>query len=122
MADQMVPVTMFVMAGLALIAQAYFRFRSRREQQMTVRELVSSGQTVSPDTIDTLMAGFLPPPEADLRRGLFGIVLGIAVVVLALVLDVEEAQRPLLGASAFPFLIGLAYVTLWLIKRRNNQD
>lgn len=122
MADQMVPVTMFLMAGLALIAQAYFRFRQRKEQQLTLRELLSSGQNVSADTVDALMAGFLPAPEADLRRGLFGIVLGIAVVVLALVLDVEEAHRPLLGASAFPFLIGLAYVTLWWMKRRNNQD
>ena len=113
MNDILVPIALFVVVGLATIGRNYFRFLEAKEQQVTVRELLSREQDVSPDVLDALLASLLPQPQADLRRGVIGIFLGIAVVVFGYVLDDPDAQAPLAGLAAFPVLIGIAYLALW---------
>lgn len=120
MPEDMIPIVMFIMLGLSVIAVAYFRLRAKQEQQLTLRELLQSSQNVSPEILATLMEGLVPPPSADLRRGVISITLGIAMIVFGLLLDEEDALRPLLATSAFPFLVGLAYVVLWWLKRKDS--
>ncbi len=117
MVEDLIPIVMFVMLGLAVMVSAYFRFRAKQEAQLTLRGLLSSSQEVTPEVLDALMEGLVPPASADLRRGVISITLGIALVVFALVLGDEDAQQPLLAFSAFPFLVGVAYVVLWWTKR-----
>lgn len=119
MSEDLIPIVMFIMIGLSVIGVAYFRFRARQEQQLTLRELLASSHDASPETLATLMEGLTPAPGADLRRGVISITLGVAVLVFGVVLGQEDAQRPLMALSAFPFLVGLAYVILWWTKRED---
>jgi hypothetical protein len=41
------------------------------------------------------------------------IALGLAVVVFAFAVDEGDAVGPLLGLSAFPFFVGVAYLVMW---------
>lgn len=120
MQEDMVPIMLFVVIGLSVIAMAYFRFSARREQQVTIRELLTSSQNVSPEIIAELKEGLVPPPGADLRRGVISITLGVAIVLFALLLGQEDAVRPLVAISTFPFLVGVAYVVLWWVKRKDR--
>ena len=120
MSEDLIPIVMFVMLGLGVIFIAYFRFRARREQQVTLRELLATSQDVSPETLATLMEGLVPPASADLRRGVISITLGIALVLFAFLLGEADAVRPLVATSAFPFLVGVAYVVLWWVNRKDS--
>ena len=116
----LVPIVLFVVVGLATIGRNYFRFLEAKEQQATVRELLAREQEVSPEVLDALLASLLPQPQADLRRGVIGICLGLAVVVFGFVLDEPDARAPLTGLAAFPVLIGIAYLALWKVGQTKS--
>jgi len=112
MVEIIVPVTLFgvicIISGLVV----YFRFRSRQELQLTIRSAVESGQSLSADVLAELTAA-LHPRRNDLRRGMMFIAVGLAVVVFAFAVDEGDAVGPLLGLSAFPFFVGVAYLVMW---------
>ncbi|MEM7218496.1 MAG: DUF6249 domain-containing protein [Pseudomonadota bacterium] len=111
-----VPIVMFLVLGVVLVATAYLRFKARQELQMTLREVLSRGDAASPELLESLMES-LNPPDADLRRGVVSVGVSIAIVIFALVLGEQDAIPPLLGISAFPALIGAAYLFLWWRRR-----
>lgn len=90
----------------------YFKFRTRQELQITVRDAVAAGNRLSGEALENLMAA-LQPKKSDLRRGLLWMAVALAVGVFAIAIDDAEATGPVLGVAAFPFFIGLAYFLLW---------
>ena len=116
MEDTLVPMTLFSIIPVTVGLVAYFRFKAKREMQMTVRESIGAGQALSPEVLADLMEA-LQPKKSDLRRGMLWTAVGLAFVVVALVAGHDEATTPLLGISAFPLFIGVAYLILWWIGR-----
>ena len=110
MVDEYIPIVLFLVIGAIVAVVQYFQFRGRREIQMTVRSAIESGHPMDPETIGKLVQP-VDPQTRDRRRAVISLALGAAVLVLALLLG-EGAMMPLLGISAFPFLIGLAYLVL----------
>ncbi|MGB5211662.1 MAG: DUF6249 domain-containing protein [Gammaproteobacteria bacterium] len=115
MEEVWVPIIMFLTMGAIFILFFYFRFRTRREFQQTLRIALDKGAELTPDVLDRLGEP-ARPKTADLRRGLFGLFIGIAFAVFGLVLGEEDAIRPLLAVGAFPFLVGIAYLGLWKFR------
>ncbi len=111
MHGEWIPITMFislaVVAGLVL----YFKYKTKHEVQETVRSALDKGQELSPELLDKL-GDALPSPKSDLRRGIMSITIGLAIGAFAYLLGEEDAQGPLLAISAFPVLIGVAYLGL----------
>jgi hypothetical protein len=107
----LVPITFFLVLGLCVVLGFYYRFRNRQELQITVRNAIDSGQQFSPEVLREL-TNALFPPSSDLRKGIVLCGIGLAFVVFALMLGQEKAVGPLLGVSAFPFIVGLAYLLL----------
>jgi hypothetical protein len=97
-----IPVVMFIGLSVVLSLWVWFRFKAKREMQVTLRSAIEKGQDLSPELIENLIN---PPvsPQRDLRRGviLFGVILGE-----------EDAIRPLLGIAMFPFSIGVAFLLM----------
>lgn len=120
MTDDLIPMVLFLVTGGAFVARSYFRYKANQEQQVTVRELMARGQDVSPEVLETLLQGLLPAPQADLRRGVMGLMIGLALVVFAFVLGEPDARQPLMGIAAFPALIGVAYLALWRFNQRED--
>ena len=112
MDGQLIPIVLFIVIGIALSLAFYYRYRTRKEVQESVRAAIDKGQELTPELLKSLgEAG--DPKIADLRRGTISIAIGLAFVTFALVLGEEDARRPLTAISAFPFLLGLAYLGLW---------
>ena len=112
MAGELIPISVFIVIGVVASLWFYFRHRTRGEVQASVRAAIDKGQELTPELIRSL-GDALDPKIADMRRAFISIAVGLAFVIFALVLNEEEAQRPLIAMSAFPFLLGLAYLGLW---------
>lgn len=110
-----VPVVLFLSTAVILGLLLMFRHRNQREVQRTLRAAIERGQDTSPEALMQLTAA-LRPPDADLRRGTISLAIGVGLAIFAFLQGEEEAVAPLLGISAFPFLIGAAYLALWKLR------
>lgn len=110
-----VPITLFICLAVVVALFLYFRFRSRREAQQTVRAALEKGAELTPELLQQLGEP-QRPRNSDMRRGVIGISLGIGFAAFGLLLGEEDAVRPFLAIGAFPLLIGIAYLGLWKFR------
>jgi len=115
-----VPVASMIMIGAVLSLLIYFRFRTRQDIQTTVQTAIKQGQELTPEVLERL-SDALHSKHSDLRRGIISMAVGGAFAVFAILVDEDEAVGPLLGLSAFPFLIGLGYLGLWFFISRKRD-
>ena len=116
MPETMVPIVLFLTIGAVIMLNFYFRYRTRQAIQLTVRTAIEQGQQLTPDVLEGLTSR-----NGDLRRGIISITIGVAIAAFGLLLGEEDAVGPLTAISAFPILIGLAYLGLWFFLKR-KQD
>jgi hypothetical protein len=107
----LVPITLFLVIGVVLVAYFYFRHRARLEVQQTVRAAMERGHDLTPELLAAIGSEASSGP-GDLRRGVLWLALAAAVAILAWVVETRE----LLGPAAFPLMIGLAYMILWRLN------
>jgi len=119
MSESLIPVVLFLTIGLVVSLSFYFRFRTRQAIQATVRIAIEQGQQLTPEVLEGL-SDSLNSKNGDLRRGVISLFLGLGVLVFSLLLGEEEAEGPLLAISAFPILLGTAYLGLWFFLKRNR--
>lgn len=103
-----VPSVMFITIGVVLGLFFMFRHRSRAELHQTVRNALERGQELTPELIERLGQP-RQSAHADLRKGLIWLAIGLGCILFGVLIDEEDAVRPLLGIGAFPLLIGVAY-------------
>ena len=142
MDSDLVPVVFFIFLGAIILLPRYLRFRERQKLMETVRlayergqpaptELIAQmarldGQSTSPGLVDAAVNGRARAPgrDRDLRRGAMLIAVAIAIALFGGALSFTDAAGagswPLVGIAAFPGLIGVAFVALWLIDRRRD--
>ena len=113
-----IPVVMFIGITVVLSFWVWFRYKAKRDTQLTIRTAIEKGQELSSDLIENLVN---PPvsPQRDLRRGLVGVLTAVGFALFAVILGEEDAVRPLLGVAMFPLSIGAAFL---LMHRFNRQD
>ncbi|MEX2125012.1 MAG: DUF6249 domain-containing protein [Woeseia sp.] len=111
MNEMMIPIVLFICMAAVFVFFFWFRYRSRAETQHTFRAALDKGQELTPDIIDRLGQP-KPREDADLRRAVIAIAIGIAVAAFGFILDEDDAIRPFLAISAFPFTIGIAYLII----------
>ncbi len=109
-----IPVVLFLSIAFVSGLVVYFKFRFRREFQETVRVAFDKGQDLSPELLEHL-GGEPRTGNGDLRKGFIYIALGVGLGLFGFILGEDDAVRPLLAIGALPFLIGIAYLTLWRI-------
>ncbi len=114
-----IPIVSVIVIGVIFALFFYYRHKTRAEIQTTVRAAIERGQELTPEVLERL-SDSLNTKFGDLRRGVISIAIGIAFFVFAYFLGQEEAMGPLMGVSAFPFLIGIAYIGLWYFTRRKD--
>ena len=119
MEDVLVPLGVFTMITVIVWLITYFRFRGQRETQETIRTMFQSGQSVSDEQLEALVAA-LNPAMQDLRRGIISCAIGLGILVLALVINEREVVMPLVGVASFPFFLGIAYFYLWRLNEKKK--
>ena len=121
MAEEFIPIVLFIMVGIVLVALFWFRYKTRAELQQTVRNALERGVELSPELIDRLGAA-KPPKGKDLRLGVIWMSIALALLLCALAIQEPDALPGILAAAAFPFSIGLAYLLLWAVISRHDVD
>ena len=123
MAEEMIPIVMFISIALVFIALFWFRYRSRSEMQQTVRNALDKGIEISPELIDRLGAP-KPRKHKDLRLGAIWMSLAVGLILIAFVNPAQEPEafRGTLAGAALPFSIGGAYLLLWFFISRKEDD
>lgn len=119
MTDDLIPIVLFLTIGGVVSLIYYFRYRTRQAIQQTVRTALEQGQTLTPEVLEGLTDS-LQSRNADLRRGVISITIGIAIFAFGNLVGEEDARAPLMAISAFPTLIGLAYLGLWFFLKRER--
>jgi hypothetical protein len=116
---ELIPIVMFAAIALILGLYLYFRHRGRESVQETIRQAIEKGHELTPEVLDRLGE----PRKAgsrDMRRGIIGLAIGIAIAAFGVLLGEEDAVRPMLAISAFPFVVGIAYLGLWQFSKRSD--
>ena len=106
-----IPLSMFI--GLAVVLSLWvgFRYKAKRDLQVTIRTAIEKGQGLSPELIENLVN---PPvsPQRDLRRGVIGVLIAVGFALFGIILGEEDAIRPLVGLSMFPLSIGAGFLLM----------
>ena len=121
MSGEWVPISMFLSVALIAVVFLVLRFRGKRELQKTVRLALEKNHELSPALLASLDER-KRSPQADFRRGLIGVAIGASFALFALILGEQDAIRPMLGISAFPFLVGAAYLGLSKYGGRSDRE
>lgn len=125
LAGTLVPISLFAMIAAIVVLPRYFRSQERQKMAETLRAAIERGETLPPDIMSSMS---LPPvrqaPSAarDLRLGIIwlGVAVGLAAFGIVLGFEEPDATFPLIACAAFPGFIGLAFVVLGLINRKNG--
>jgi hypothetical protein len=102
--------------------------------QATVRAAIDKGQPLPPEVIEALgkeATKNLPSRTRDIRRGIIWLAVGIGMAAFSLINDTLELSGDdwsdgpnfdgsLLGVSAIPITIGLAFIVLSFFNK--NRD
>ena len=122
MAEELIPIVMFISVAVVLIAVFWFRWRARDGMQQTIRMALDKGHELTPEIIDRL-----GHPKADkyrdLRLGIIwlAIALGLALMAFALGSFASEALQGTLASAALPFAIGLGYLVIHFLTGKDEE-
>ena len=119
MHEEMIPISMFMGLTVVMCLFFWFRFRTRSDVQATIRTALDKGQELSPEIIDRL-GHPKPPKNQDLRLALIWMALAAGLIGLGFGIPAEEVLTILMGVSAFPFFLGIAYVIMWFSSGRDS--
>jgi hypothetical protein len=121
-AEELIPIVMFVSLAVVMVALFWFRWRARDGMQQTIRLALDKGHELTPEIIDRL-----GHPKAgkykDLRLGVIwlAIALGLALTALAVGSFAVEALHGTLASAALPFAIGVGYLVIHFLTGK-DQD
>jgi hypothetical protein len=120
-ADEIVPVIMFLGLTAVFIAFFWFRYRARRDMQETFRTALERGQELTPEIIERL-GHPKESPQKDLRLGVIWLSLAIGLVLCGFAIPDPSghALGGILAGAAFPFSIGMAYLFLYKFTERGQ--
>ncbi len=122
-----VPITLFLVIAVIVIAPRYFRSREREALQATLRTAIEKGQPLPPEVIDSISRDAKPAPSSsrDLRTGIIWVGVAAGLVACAYALGYDEdtghAFWPTISFAAFPAFIGISFLVLALINRGKGK-
>ena len=118
--EDLIPIVLFLTIGGVFALAFVLKYKARHDIQNTVRAAIERGEVLSPELIETL-ATSIASPYADLRKGVIFLALGAAGIAFAALLGEEDAIGPIMAVSAFPVVVGLAYLGLWFFIGRERN-
>jgi len=115
-----VPIVMFTGMTIIISLFFWFRYKARGQMQQTLRAAIEKGQELSPELVESLGKPERPVKDKDLRLSLIWLAVGIGIALFGFAMSSMEREAfvVMLGISAFPFMLGLAYLILWRYSER----
>lgn len=119
MAEELIPIVMFISLAAVFIFLFWFRYKSRVEMQATFRQALEKGQELTPEVIDRL-GHPKPSKDKDFRYSIIWLSLAVGLVLIGFAVPEEDVLRGTLAGAAFPFCIGVAYMILHFFTNRED--
>ena len=104
------------------VLPGYFKHRSQKDMQKTIRAAISEGQPLPAELIEVLTRDVkkgLPSRSRDIRRGVLWIAAGVGLALMGQftslkfgVGEMTTVGNGLLGVACVPFVFGIAYLIL----------
>ncbi len=112
--DLVIPLASIVSLPIVFCVAFYYRYRTRKDLQETLRRAIEQGTELTPETLERL-GGPAPGKDLDLRRGVIASAAGIGLVIFSFVfVDADaEGMRGLRATGALVLVVGLAFIGLW---------
>lgn len=108
-------VTPFLFLLLVIVIFFYARVRRQRLLHETLRAMIDKGVPIPPELITGPAQGIRKRADWDLRLGLVLVALGIGLLTL---LGSHFGKGP----GWIPVLLGIAFLAVWFIEKKQNKD
>ena len=116
-----IPIFFFAMIAAIVIVPRYFKSLERQKMAETLKVAIEKGQPLPTEVVEAISSGVKTPPspQRDLRTGIIWMGVGIGLAAMGWALNFEEpdATWPMIGISAFPVFIGLAFIAMYFLNR-----
>lgn len=123
----LIPISLFAMIAALVIVPRYFKSQERQKMAETLRVAIEKGQPLPTEIIDAMSSNVRTPglpasPQRDLRTGIIWLGVGVGLAAMGAAISFEEADAlyPILGISAFPIFIGLAFIALAMLNKSKS--
>jgi len=120
----LIPIFFFAMIAAIVIVPRYFKSLERQKMAETLRVAIEKGQPLPSEVVDAMSSNVKssPTPQRDLRTGIIwlGVGVGLAAMGWALSFEDPDATLPLVGIACFPAFIGLAFIVMSFLNRKQQ--
>jgi hypothetical protein len=103
--------------GMTVVASLFFwlRYRGRVNLQQTLRTAIEKGHEVTPELVASLGGSQSHSRYRDARLAVIWLAVAAGLILFGAGMSAieEEVFSIMLAISAFPFMIGLAYLIMW---------
>jgi len=116
MADAMIPITMFIVLGIAVMGYFFWNHKNRETIMKTVEKAMDQGKELTPELLVQLGAAGNPRIR-DMRRGVVFLSLGIAGVLCSLFFDHADVVNGIRAGAVFPLMLGFGFLLVWKLNK-----
>jgi hypothetical protein len=116
MSEDMIPITLFLVAGAVVIGVFYWNHRNKVTIMETVQKSIESGNQLTPELLASLGAA-VNPRARDLRRGIVFVSLGVGTLLCSLFFNDTDVTSGLRAGSMFPLMLGFGFLLVWKLTR-----
>ncbi len=111
-----VPIVMFMVIGLVVIAYFFWNHKNRLSIMETVQKAIDQGKELTPELLTQLGAAGNPRIR-DMRRGVVFLSLGIAGLLCSLFFGEAEVVNGIRAGSVFPLMLGFGFLLVWKLNK-----
>lgn len=116
MADEMVPIVLFIVIAGAVLGYFYWNHKSRASIMHTVQVAIERGAALTPELLTQLGAA-VNPRVKDMRRGIVFLALGVAGLLSSLFFTDADILTGIRAAAVFPLMLGIGFLLVWRLNR-----
>ncbi len=113
MSDLWIPIAALISFTIMVIANVVSSSMTKKEVQLTIRQLLDQGQNLTPELLEKL-GTFKSQRTLDLRRGVTLVSIGLACIFAG---SIFNEIRIGLAIGIFPLLLGIALFICWKITQ-----
>jgi hypothetical protein len=116
MSEEMIPIVMFIVLGIALLGYFYWNHKNRASIMETVQKAIDKGAELSPELLSQLGA-VGNSRIRDMRRGIVFLSLGIAGLLCSLFFADADVVNGIRAGSVFPLMLGAGFLLVWKLNQ-----
>lgn len=118
MAGEWIPIILFISVAVGVWGYFLYSYKTKEQQQSTLKKLIDNGQTLSPELITSIAKPQGGDSGKDFSRGILLIAFSLALGLFGFLDNEMDVTR----AGLFPLFLGIAYLLIWKFKPKENNQ